>query len=289
MARSSPLRRVPDVDPNTPSSGFTAEVVELAEGQKVAVRPKGTRSARRMARLARIAGYEPAVGDVLAVVPIGGELVAVAVLEASRPLVLVARDGASARLVDGAIELSDGEGRLLVRYADGTAEVAPVKGDLKLRAPHGRVSIEAGLDVAIASARDVEIRATRSAELRASSGDSEVAPRVRIDAKGATVAGPTVEVRARRARTTAGVLEAIAREMVTKAQRIETSAKHHETHAERVVVVAKDVAHEIADLLETKVGRVRTLVRGVFSLRSRATTMKSKDDTSIDGRRVLLG
>jgi hypothetical protein len=37
------------------------------------------------------------------------------------------------------------------------------------------------------------------------------------------------------------------------------------------------------------VGRARTLVRNTYALWSRRTVLTSSEDTSIDGRKVLLG
>ncbi len=205
------------------------------------------------------------------------------------PPVLVAIDGACARLVDGRLQVSDAEGRLLVRSVDGGVEVGPAQGNLKLRAPGGRVEIEAGLDISLRAQRDVLVSADRSAETRVGGEDAELASRVRIEQRGTTIVGATVEVRARRSRLVAGLSEVVARELKTSATRIETVATELDTTADRVVLRAKNVVEEVAELLETRVGRVRTLVRGVFSLRSKSTSLKSKDDTAIDGRRVLLG
>lgn len=270
------------------SDPFTAAIVALADDGRLTVAAGGD-GAAVTARAARLAGWSPAVGDVVVVLPASPEPIVVAVIEAAAPLALVAPDGAAARLVDGHLEVRDAEGGLLVRSVEGGVEVGPARGDLRLRAPHGRVAIEAGLDVAVEAQRDVVITAARSAETRVGAADGELPSRVRVDGRGTSVSGAKVAVQARESTMTAGVHAVVARELRTSATRIETVATHVETTGERIVVRARDVVEEVADLLETKVGRVRTLVRGVFSLRARSTTMKSKDDTAIDGRRVLLG
>jgi hypothetical protein len=268
---------------------FVGEVTATSADGRVTVRPHGVQASLVDARTTRIAGWSPAVGDRIVVLPIAGEALVVSLVEAVTPLALVADDGTAARLVDGRLEVCDAAGNLLVRSVDGAVEVGPARGDLRLRAPHGRVAIEAGLDVALEAQRDVVVTAARAAETRVGAEGAELASRVRLDGRGATVSGASVALRARKATLTAAVSEVVARELKTSATRIETVATHVETTGERVVVRAKDVIEEVSELLETKVGRVRTLVRGVFSLRSRATSMKSKDDTAIDGRHVLLG
>ena len=54
----------------------------------------------------------------------------------------VLNDGARVVLTESAVHVEDAEGRLLVRYTDGTAEIAS-SGDLHLNVPHGRLRMSA--------------------------------------------------------------------------------------------------------------------------------------------------
>ena len=172
---------------------------------------------------------------------------------------LVAADGGRAELSGEGIDFFDPDGRLLVRYENGALEIAPRDGDLRLRAPAGRVQIESG--------EDIELTARGCLKLR----------------------GATMDLRAQQARGTFAKLDLIAAAVRASATTIETQARKIETTAERVRVVAKDVAQEVAGLLDSRAGRVRSIVRGAFSLRTKTVNMKSEEDTAIDGRRVLLG
>jgi hypothetical protein len=160
-------------------------------------------------------------------------------------------DGASAELRDGALELRDGEGRLLVRYVDGTAEILAPAGDLKLSAPQGRVRLSAALDVEV-DAQRVRVRAT-STELES------------------------------------GRLSVVARHVGCTAERLAHNVERYELVAERLVEKTRHSFRDVAELLQTRVGRVRTLVRSTYALWSKRTVMSSSEDTSIDGRKVLLG
>jgi hypothetical protein len=179
---------------------------------------------------------------------------------------LVLDDGATATSDGRALELRDRDGRLLIRYANGSAEIAAPAGDLVLSAP-GRVVVRSGLDVEIEGARDVVQRAGRNAELDAG----------------------RVHVRTGEAEIDAGVVRTVARAIATKAERIALEAERYELAAERLVEKSRDAFREVADLAETRVGRARTLVATVFSLSSKRTVLKSEEDTSVDGRKILLG
>ncbi|MEZ4447261.1 MAG: DUF3540 domain-containing protein [Polyangiaceae bacterium] len=52
---------------------------------------------------------------------------------------------------------------------------------------------------------------------------------------------------------------------------------------------ATHVVRDVEQTLQTSAKQVRTRVRGLFQLTSERTTLRSKDDTAIDGKRVLLG
>ena len=196
-------------------------------------------------------------------------------------------DGSTAALRGEALEIRDREGCLMVRYADGVAEISAPRGDLRLSAPGGRVVIESALDVAIEAGRDVVPRAGRRFEVAAGGAGGE--PQLRLDHAGATLATEQLHVQARSARAVFGQAALIARAVATTADRVAVSAGDYEVEACRLVERARDSLREITDLAESRVGRVRALVRGVYALTSRRTVMVSSDDTSIDGSRIQLG
>lgn len=288
---SSPAPAAPVTRPKAPAAGLvTARVEAILAGGGLLVKDvaQGTGAAIEV-RVALIAGYVPSAGDLLLVSRDGGQSIAIAVVEAARAPGLIAKDGARAELVRGGIEFRDAEGRLLLRYLDGALEVAPSHGDLRLRAPSGRVEIEAGTDVAIHAARDLKLSAAKSTETTVGAANAELPSRLRVDAEGTKVSGRAFELRSRSARAVSVKAELIATDLGLSAKTIVTHARKIETTAERVTLRAKEAVEDIAGLLETRVGRMRSLVRGAFSLRSKSTNMKSEEDTSVDGRRVLLG
>ena len=62
-----------------------------------------------------------------------------------------------------------------------------------------------------------------------------------------------------------------------------------ELTTERVFERATDVYREVSGLLRTRAGRLRTIVKGAVQLFGQRTEIVSKEDTVIDGERVLLG
>lgn len=165
---------------------------------------------------------------------------------------LVLGDGTRAVVEDDGIAIRDAKGRLLVRYADGAATIEAASGDLRLSAPSGRVTIDAAEDIVLEAGRELRQRAQR-----------------------AVLAADDVEV--------------VARAIVTSAERISETASRVERTAHRLIERAHDAFRDVTELSQSRLGRVRTLVRETYSLHTGRTTLVSKDDTSIDGNRILLG
>jgi hypothetical protein len=203
------------------------------------------------------------------------------------PQSLALPDGSTAELRGGALEIRDREGALMVKYQDGVAEISAPRGDLRLAAPAGRVVIQSALDVSVEAGRDVLHRAGRRFEVAAAA--PEDAPQVRVDHAATELRGEAVNVEAHRARAVIGQAALVARSVAATADRMAIAAGEYERLAERVIERARDSFREVADLCEERAGRVRSLVRGVYALSSRRTTMRSSDDTTIDGSRILLG
>lgn len=264
-------------------------IVALSEAGRVEVRVRegGGRTRAASARLSQIAGYAPSEGDRVVVARDGEELYVVAVLQAARPPALALPGGGTAELRGEALELRDAEGRLLVRYAGGVAEVSSPARDLVLAAPNGRVVLRSGTDVSVEAARDVVQHAGRRVDLCA--GEEGAAPQVRVEPGATRVDAAKVDVRARAAQVAVGEASVFARSIATTAEQVAQRVVRYEVEATRLVSKTREALHEVSEVLEQRLGRARTLVRGTFTLRAGRSVLVSREATSIDGKKVLLG
>lgn len=236
------------------------------------------------ARLARIPGYTPSVGDRVIVSFGPTESYVIAVLHAAAPETLLLPDGARAEVDGNRLDVRDAGGRLLVRYEAGRAEIAAPSGDLRLSAPEGRVVIESGLDVALRSGRDVQVDTARRFEVSTAGGAD-----LSLDGKRASLNAPTVEVTTKSARLATARATVLARNIAVTAEQIAEKVVKYELTAERLIEKTKDTFRDASDLAQTRAGRLRTIVKDVFSSHARRSVIVSTDDTSIDGKKVLLG
>jgi hypothetical protein len=211
---------------------------------------------------------------------------AVALREQPAPTAaLVLDDGSRAEIRAGALELRDAEQRLLVRFVDGAAEIFAPSRDLKLAAPHGRVILQAATDVSLEAGRDLTQHAARRLELGVNDGAQQLA----LEPGRTHLRAGRLEIEAKDSRLATGTVTLMARSIATTAERMAHDVERYELRAGKLVEKARDTLREVTGLCELKLGRARTVVAGTFGLRTRRTVLESQDDTSIDGKRVLLG
>lgn len=306
MAGKRPIRpRALDVaQPLAAAHAATAAtIVAIDEGPdaRVTVRvaqpsvdPSTPATRAMVARVASIPGYLPTVGDRVLVAGTSDELYVIGVLRAAALPVLTGKatlpDGGSVTVADGAMELRDPEGRLLVRYAAGAAEIAAPAGDLVLSAPAGRVVLRSGLDVALEATRDVVQRAGRAVELSARvASEPDAPPQLRLDPRTVTTTSDRVVTSARQVHTEAKEVTTRGKLVSTTADAFAVATGRYELSATTLVEKARDAYRDVSDLAQSRIGRVRMIVAGVYAQRARRTVIKSEADTSIDGRKVLLG
>jgi hypothetical protein len=260
-------------------------VRELLAERRVAVRTSGRgRSELVHARLLELGGYRPSEGDrVLVTFDDDGDAYVTGVLHAARPPQLCRADGTRVELAGEVFELRDADDRLLFRYADGDAEIVAPRRDLKLVAPHGRVTLQAGTDVSIEAARDVSCQATRRAAL----GSRQT--QLSLDPRRAELVASKVQVLAQESQVESAKATLVARSIAVTAEKLAHNVEHWELRADKIVERARESLRDVRELAQTTAGRARALVHGLYSLRTGRTSLLSREETSIDGERILLG
>lgn len=309
-SQTSGARSQRAADRQGPLSVEPAAIVGVQEDGRLEVRTGvGTGATRKAtARLAHLPGYTPRPGDRVLVAQGPDELYAIAVLHVGAPQVpadhdpalpaptpdldsapaLALADGSSASVVHGAIEVKDPQGRLVVRYSNGTAEIAAPERDLVLRAPNGQVRFQAGTDIAFDATRDLLHTAGRRIALGSGPSAAEK-PQLRVDAQTTSLRSDNLEVQSKKSRFVSGRAEVLLRTLATTAEKIAVRVTDHELTATRVVERAGEAFREVKDLLSTRAGRARTEVVGSLTFESGRTQLVSREETTVDGKKILLG
>lgn len=183
-------------------------------------------------------------------------------------------------------ELRDAGGRVMLRYEAGVLLLSAPAGDVVFAAPSGKIVFEAGQDVAFSAARDIVQRAGRGVSLAAG---EDARSRLSVEPTGAQLIAPRVDVRTATTSADLGEATIAATHARTTTKTWSLVTERFEVSATRIIEKAQDTFRDVAELAQTRVGRARTLVRDVYALYTRRTTMTSKDDTRVDGKRIHLG
>lgn len=228
------------------------------------------------------AGYLPAAGDRVLVQSddARGARYVIGVLHAAMPSVRTAT-GVTARVDGERVVVSQPDGTVVVEF-DGRTGRATVRapGDLALAAPAGRITLQAATDVCIEAGRRVVHRAK---------GDDGARSELRVESKGATLEAPSLDVRVTRATGDIDEGTLRAKTLRTTAEKVVQVVDAWELRADQVREQARSVYRDVEGLLQTRAERVRTVVSDTLHMVAKRTRIRSKEDTSVDGRRVLLG
>lgn len=203
--------------------------------------------------------------------------------------------------VDGSLEVrrADRQGRIEARNA--VHGYAPTSGDRVLCTAHGDTTYVTGVLVAAPPALRLAGATARVEDghlvVRADDGTIVVRfdpasgeTRVRADHSALTLeASERLELRAPDVTVEADRLIQRVGRLTTEAGQVSTSTQRWDLRAGQVTERARNVFRDVRDLLQTRAGTLRSIARGSVTLFGQRTTVRSKDDTSIDGARVLLG
>ena len=129
-------------------------------------------------------------------------------------------------------------------------------------------------------------QANRELRLRAGA-DSQ--PQLSIQHEQTRIDSEQLAIRAPKTTLITGRATVVANHIATTAKRLATNVERYELTAERLVERSRNAFREVADLLQMRLGRARTLVKNTYAVHSRRTVMVSKKETSIDGKKILLG
>jgi len=144
---------------------------------------------------------------------------------------------------------------------------------------------EQGFVVGVLTASSALEVSESGVQLTAYEGDIRVsAPAGRI-----ILEAPTLELEAEQADVHAERLSFRAEQMVIRATEMAQHVGRLQTSAQRIVESAVDVYRDVERSAHTRVHHARTIVEDAYQLFSARTTLVSKEDTVIDGKRIHLG
>ncbi len=116
------------------------------------------------------------------------------------------------------------------------------------------------------------------------------APDVRIEAeRRVSLSGAELMVRAGRGEVEADTLAIRGKKLTAAWEQVRTAIRHLDTVCERVVESVNRCYRTVTEFEESRLGRLRLLVGGRFSLRSKQASVSAEEAVKIDGETIHLG
>jgi hypothetical protein len=105
----------------------------------------------------------------------------------------------------------------------------------------------------------------------------------------ARLAAPVLDVATRRASLQAEETRYAGRSLLAEVASLRLIAGRVETVARTVVEKTRNLYRAVEELLETRAGRVRSLVDGTYHLKARDAVVRAERDVDVDGEKIRLG
>jgi hypothetical protein len=198
--------------------------------------------------------------------------------------------GVLGKPVGGPVQVRNERNEVVFEYdaARRRSRVVVPSGDLDILVPDGDLTLASDRDVRVRG-RTVDISATTGLRLAVHDLAARLLTSIGLSQRGTRLKTRTLEVDAVRTdvETRAGKVKADRLE--TEASLVRTRAERIETDADTVVERAGQLFQDVQDLLQTRAGRVRSLVAGAWHVRARRADLRTKDVFKVDGDRIHLG
>ena len=188
------------------------------------------------------------------------------------------------------IEVRDNDDNLVLRYdpSTGAAHLRVPQGGLSVAAPDGDLTLAAGGTVRL-HGESVEVSARSRVRLMVHDLAGRALSTLRMGRQSTQISTPRARLDAHRTDVALGRASISGDHLETRASSIRTTAERIETVADRVTERVGSAYRNVKELLQTRAGRVRTLVSGTWRARSKRADLRSEENFKVDGRRIHLG
>lgn len=203
---------------------------------------------------------------------------------------LRAEDGTTAELGDDEVlRVRNAEGALVFEHRprEGHSVLYAPAGDLKLRAPHGAIDLDAE-EVRVRGRKQVALESEEGVHLFVGDAARGAMSFLNLVRKGAALVAPRLEARFERANVHAGEGELHGRELVTQAKRLRTKVEVLETAAGRILEKARESYRETEGLAQTKAGRLRLVAEQTLHLLGDRALFKAHRDMKLRGEKIYI-
>jgi hypothetical protein len=141
------------------------------------------------------------------------------------------------------------------------------------------------------SENPAEIRFERGVSIKVNEGELDVvSPDIRLRAEQKfSLSGSKLDIKANEAMAMIDRAKIFGSSLTSGWEKIKTVAQSIETSADRLIQRLIRSYRTVEDFEESKIGRLRCLVKGTFFTKSKKTILKSEGSAKIDAKKIMIG
>ena len=179
---------------------------------------------------------------------------------------------------------------LLFEYDAGTekARITVESGDLEFATSAGDIVFRSANDVRFAG-REIDLAARQIARLSVTDAGGRSTAAVSLEPGSLELSSPEMVLTAQRGEFYVQHARYTGEEFLGRIGQVKLIAVKLETAARTVIQKARNAYRTVEQLFQVRTGRMRTLVKGTYHVKSRKTMMKAEQDVKIKGERIHLG
>ena len=218
----------------------------------------------------------------------------IGVLSAKSPAKLRARDGSYVVLAETeegtSFQVYSKEDDLLIEHDTErkTTKVCAGAGDIEISASGGSMTFEAAEALAFRG-ETISLQGRRRIDAGVRDQSGRRASTLSLAEHGASLQGAHLRLTAGRAGLFIDELKVTGRKILGNIVQATITADRLETRAQSVVSKTRNFFQAVENLAQLKAGRMKTLVRATYHLKTKTSVLKSDDDFKVKADRINLG
>lgn len=227
------------------------------------------------------------------------ELYVIGILESSQKEVELKKSldlsgGTRAQIIDSldeqSIRVYSKKSELLFEYdeKEGKAKVNLGTGDIEFISQKGNINFYAAKDI-LMNGKTVGITSQSGIVLGILNTLGRIQSAFTLKPRQLELQSPEIDIEANKANIKIENANVSGEQFAGKFEFVNVTMERFETAAQTVIQKAKNVYHTVSELSQLQTGRMRTLVKSSFHLKSKKMFLKAEEDVKVRGDKIHLG
>ncbi len=220
----------------------------------------------------------------------------IGVLSVKSPAKTRSKNGAYALLADAgtgsrtSLQIFSKHNELVVEYdtENNKTKVNSGTGDLEFSVPAGNIAFQSSKSVVL-KGETISLEGRQKIDLAVQGYPGSSMSSLSLGKHQTKLSSPDLRITARRGNLFIDELKITGKKILSNLIQATIKVDKLETKAQSIISKAKNMYQSVENLSQLKTGRLKTLIKSTYHLKSKNTVMKSEDDFKIKAEKIDLG